>query len=440
MLRASLAAAALLCSMSIAKADTLQVGPSKTYATPSAAAAAAQDGDVIEIDAGLYAGDAAVWRADNLTIRGVGGLAHLRADGVHAEGKGIWVIKGDNTTVENIEFSGATVPDENGAGIRQEGAGLTVRGCYFHDNENGILAGDNLNSDILIEHSHFANNGFGDGFTHNMYINHVRTFTLRYSYTHHAKIGHNVKTRAHVNYVLYNRIMDESTGTSSYGVDFSNGGTSYLIGNLIHQGTNTDNSSMVSYAREGASNPSNDLYVLHNTMVNDRSIGIFLNIQSRVPAAVVRNNIFVGNGSIQGPNDPSGNCEVADPMLADPSGYDYRLQAGSPCIDTGVAPGTGGSFDLTPTHHYVHTAMAVPRQSVDTIDPGAYEYGSPADPIDAGPGAGPDANDPGGDRDGGSSSGDGDGGGCCDAGQRPLSSGLVLLAAAAWLGTRRRRS
>jgi hypothetical protein len=104
----------------------LQVGPGKEFAKPSEAAAIAQDGDIIEIDAGVYPGDVAKWWANNLTIRGVGGYAHLRADGQHAEGKAIWVIKGDNTTIEWIEFSGATVPDQNGAGIRQEGDNLTI--------------------------------------------------------------------------------------------------------------------------------------------------------------------------------------------------------------------------------------------------------------------------------------------------------------------------
>jgi hypothetical protein len=46
-------------------------------------------------------------------IRAVGGRARLRADGAHAEGKAIWVIKGNDTTIEGVEFSGAEVPDQN---------------------------------------------------------------------------------------------------------------------------------------------------------------------------------------------------------------------------------------------------------------------------------------------------------------------------------------
>src|SRR6185295_17832841 len=130
---------------------------------PSAAAEIARDGDVIEIDAGVYARDAAVWRQHRLTIRGVGGRAHLRADGAQVEGKAIWVVKGNDATIESVEFSGAKVSENNGAGIRFEGAGLTVRDCFFHDNENGILTNANQASDILVEHSEFAHNGIGDG-------------------------------------------------------------------------------------------------------------------------------------------------------------------------------------------------------------------------------------------------------------------------------------
>src|SRR5690349_12422934 len=74
-------------------ARVLQVGMGKAFSVPSKAAAAAKDGDVVEIDAGTYRGDVAVWRANNLTIRGVGGRPHLEAAGANAQGKAIWVIQ-----------------------------------------------------------------------------------------------------------------------------------------------------------------------------------------------------------------------------------------------------------------------------------------------------------------------------------------------------------
>ena len=82
----------------------LEVGPGKQFTRPSQAAKAARDGDVIEIAAGTYAKDAAVWRANNLTIRGVGGRAHMRADGADAEDKGIWVIKGATRRLKTSNF------------------------------------------------------------------------------------------------------------------------------------------------------------------------------------------------------------------------------------------------------------------------------------------------------------------------------------------------
>jgi hypothetical protein len=368
-----------------ARAATRTVGPGKTYARPCAAIAAAQDGDVIEIDAGTYSGDVCAVARSNLTLRGVGGRAHLDAAGTAYGGKAIWVIQGANTTVENIEFSGTTVPDMNGAGIRQEGAGLVVRNCYFHDNEDGILTGGG--GEILIEGSEFANNGAGDGFSHNMYIGHEKKFTLRWSYSHHAKIGHIVKSRADQNFILYNRLMDEADGTSSYTIDLPNGGTSFVIGNLVQQGPKTDNSVILAYAEEGATNTSADLYVVSNTFVNDRGSGTFLELAAAAAPAVVRDNIFFGGGTVS--SQANGNATMmagnftGDPMLVDRAGFDYHLLPGSPCVNAGVDPGAAGAMSLVPQFQYVHPLGHEARATVGVIDIGAYELGG-GSPIDGG--------------------------------------------------------
>ena len=372
-----IAASWLVCGTEASFATTLQVGPGRTYPVPSAAAAVAADGDVIEIDAGEYVGDVAFWTANNLTIRGVGGMAHLRAAGNHAGGKAIWVIQGDNTTVEYIEFSEASVPDENGAGIRQEGTHLTVRHCSCHDNENGILAGADASSDILIEHSEFARNGYGDGYSHNLYIGHVNSLTFRFNSTHHAIVGHAVKSRAFTNYILYNRIMDEADGFSSRLIDLPNGGTAVIIGNLLHQGASTSNSNMMCHACEGATNPNQALSVVNNTFVNDRWTGTFVDNRSAA-TALVANNIFVGSGTaVVGPAVEQTNLGVAtDPGFVDVSTYDYRLTAGaSGAIDLGSDPGSADGFDLTPVAHYVHPLASELRPTLGELDIGAYEYG-----------------------------------------------------------------
>ena len=353
----------------------LQVGPTRALTKPSQAAAVAQDGDTIEIDAHTYGGDVAVWKRNYLTLRGVGGRPHLKAEGKDAQGKGIWVITGTHTTVENIEFSGAKVRDRNGAAIRQEGRHLIVRSCSFHGNENGILGGGGPQSTVLIEYSEFAHNGYGDGRTHNMYIDRVGSFTLRYSYVHHAKVGHNVKTRGHTNYILYNRIMDEQTGTSSYALDIPDGGLTYIVGNLIQQGPHTENHGIIAYAAERTTNPIQELYIVNNTIVNDGPPSARFIRLNGTPTAKIINNLFVGPGTVlSGTAAMITNLTTTNPGFVDRANFDYRLTPASPALKAGTEPGAGHDFNLSPTAQYVHPARTEARAAAVPLDIGAYAF------------------------------------------------------------------
>ena len=146
--RACLAGAArfgvyfLLLVPTLPMADVIwHVGPDRELKYPSEAARKAKDGDIVEIDSGTYNNDYVKWRQKDLTIRGVGGMAHLKSRGLIPNGKAIWIMQGENIVVENVEFSGAMVKDTNGAGIRLEGGDLTLRNTFFHDNEFSILGG-----------------------------------------------------------------------------------------------------------------------------------------------------------------------------------------------------------------------------------------------------------------------------------------------------------
>ncbi|MGZ3428823.1 MAG: hypothetical protein ACXVCV_19350 [Polyangia bacterium] len=383
----------LLASSSAAWGATREVGPGKSYATPCAAIAAAQPNDRIEIDAaGTYKGDVCGWTVSGLTIVGVNGRPKIDGNGTVAQDKAIWVVSGDDTTVENVELTGAvaSAASANGAGIRQEGKNLTVRGCWFHDDQDGILAGDAAGSTILIEGSEFSHNGAGDGQSHNLYINHVDKLIFRWNYSHDAVIGHLLKTRALVSDIRYNRFSDEAEGTASYEINVPNAGTTMIVGNLIEQGPMTMNGAIIDYGSEPSGfNATSDLYVVNNTIVNDRPAGgTFVQIAAMVSTpAVLTNNIFVGGGTItnQASAVQTASYSGATPMFVAAASYDYHLVAGSPCVDMGHDPGmTAGGVSLAPSLEYVHPAMVEGRTLVGVIDIGAYELGGGTPLVDGG--------------------------------------------------------
>ena len=150
--------------------SVLTVGAGQQFATLSAALAASHDGDTIYVAAGVYVNDFAIIKT-KVEIVGVGGMAHLVHDGSVSipNGKAILVTNTD-VSLDHIEFSGARVADDNGAGIRYQGGNLTITNCYFHNNQDGILAAASPTGVIAIDRSEFGFNGAGDGLTHNLYV------------------------------------------------------------------------------------------------------------------------------------------------------------------------------------------------------------------------------------------------------------------------------
>jgi hypothetical protein len=311
-------------------------------------------------------------------------MAHMRAEGQYLSGKSIWITSGNNITIENVEFSGCAVPDHNGAGIRSEGVDLKVRHCYFHDNENGILTNSPYAGEILIEFCEFSHNGFGDGYSHNVYINHVDKLTFQFNYSHHANVGHNLKSRAAENHIVCNRIMDEETGNSSRLIDLPDGGRSIVMGNLLMQGDNAVNNNMVGYGLEGLSNPFPEFYFINNTLVNKRQASCrFLQIQPGTTDARVINNIFAGTGTILEGNATvmTNNFEetdIAKLMFVDEPAYDYRLTSASPVIEGGIIPDSAGIYSLQQRSVYLHPVDSATRLISGNPDIGCYEYDAQA--------------------------------------------------------------
>jgi hypothetical protein len=327
----------------------------------------------------------------------VHGRARIDLTGVTPAGqKGIFTVDAPNATIQSFELSGAAISaaaGNNGAGIRHGGTNLTVIDCYLHDNQDGILGSPPAagTGSIVIQASELANNGAGDGFSHNMYLGDYGSVTVTSSYTHGAKVGHLLKSRGYVNLIAYNRITDETGTTASLEIDLPNGGTSYIIGNFIEQSAASQNDAIVSSGEEGTVNPDQHVFVVNNTVVNDLGAGTFVALAAGT-TALLENNIFRGGGtvtSLAGATLTTNWTDAqGDPQLADAAAYDYHLLAGSPCIDTGTTPGMGlGSQSLVPVEEYVDPLMVEQRIIANAgIDIGADELGGTAPLGDVGMG------------------------------------------------------
>jgi hypothetical protein len=278
-------------------ARTLKVGPSQLTKLPSAAAAIAGDGDTVEIDAGEYT-DCAVWRANRLTIVGLGAGAVL-VDKTCA-GKGIFVIDGNDVTVRNITFSGAKVSDGNGAGIRAEARNLVVEHSRFLNNENGILTNPSPSSTVIVRDSEFVGNGTcAPTCGHGIYAGEMALLRVEHCRFRETKEGHHIKSRALSTEVLDSDIEDGPKGTSSFLVELPNGGNLIMKHNILEKGPMSENhSAAVAIGQEGNLHPSSQLLFEGNSFTNDMTVKTLF-VKNLVPtAAVLEKNTYKGKGIV----------------------------------------------------------------------------------------------------------------------------------------------
>lgn len=264
------------------------------------AVAAAGDGDTLELEAGDHHGQAAVITQHRLTLRGAGGPAVLHADGAHAEGKALLVVRGGQVLIEQLGFRGARVPDGNGAGIRFERGTLTLRRCSFHDNEMGLLSSDTPDAELVIEDCDFGSAPHHEGALHHLlYVGTMRSLQLSGSRFSGGWRGHLVKSRAARNLILCNQLVDGDAGEASYELDLPNAGLAWVLGNVIAQGPRPQNLALLAYGAERPLHADSALYVAHNSFVNEAAqpAAFVRHWPERLPAGtpvVTRNNLLFG--------------------------------------------------------------------------------------------------------------------------------------------------
>jgi hypothetical protein len=326
------ASADTLYSAPTAGARILTVGVGEEYATLAAAIAASRDGDVIEVQAGTYVNDTADI-THSITIEGVGGMVNLVETEPLPNEKGILIVDGAKVTIANITFSGAEIPDSegaNGAGIRYQGGDLILINDVFTGNQNGIMGtpvDGLLSNTVTIENSSFANNGdgmpesVGYGTTHDLYIGTVSNLLVENSvFLGVNGVGNVFKSRAEATCIVNNVISDMDTA-ASYSIDLPNGGVAQITGNFIEQGVNSPNWAIMEYSAESLPYANSSLVIQGNTIVNQSAASgsVGLVNYSGIMANVTGNTIvgLTSSQLVNGPVQATGNVDGSGTALSD---------------------------------------------------------------------------------------------------------------------------
>ena len=290
-----LIALALSLATPRAHARVLEVGPDKEFAAPSAAIAAAKDGDTVRIDAGEYF-DCATVSTNRLTIEGAGPNATAVLTDKVCSGKALLITNGTDITIRNITLQRARVADRNGAGIRAQGGKLTIEHVKFINNENGILAGDLPNGEILIKDSEFLRNGScAPACAHGIYVGHINLLRVENSKFFETKEAHHIKSRARRTEVIGCDLADGANGTSSYQIEAPNGGSVVVRNNTIQKGPKSENhTGAVVIGIGGVDQPTREILIEGNRFTVDGGYPSFLVINRTATEAQLKGNILKG--------------------------------------------------------------------------------------------------------------------------------------------------
>jgi hypothetical protein len=295
-LKAAALLAATLLAASGAHAATLRVGPGQPFREPSQAMAKASDGDTIRIEPGTYS-DCAVLRQNHLTFEGSGPAEKVVLAGKTCLGKAILVTDGHDITIRRMTLAHARVPDGNGAGIRMEGANLTVDDVRFLDNQDGILTAAPPHATLTVRRSLFLGNGTCEqACAHGIYAGKIDQLVAENSKFLATQQGHHIKSRAKRSLIIGNDIEDGPDGTASYLVDIPNGGDLVLRNNTLEKGPNSGNQSVaVVIGEEGATNPTREITVRNNSFRRDGEYPtVFVHNFTATPAMLFGNALSGG--------------------------------------------------------------------------------------------------------------------------------------------------
>ena len=250
------------------------------------AVADAGPGGTIRIKAGRYnATDVEI--PYDLTIIGEGRVVITSVRPVR---KGLLVVlRGAGLDVQGIIFQSATSPDENGAGIRMEGRELNAYNCTFINNENGILAGGEDGSELRIIDSTFIGNGYGDGYSHGIYMSNGARILVEGSRFEGTRIGHHIKSIASQSTIVRDSVFKDGNGQPSYVVDVTGGGDMVVERNTITRAASAEQETFFNYdtsrgGRRGA------ITIAYNQITNEKPNASLLRNPEKAPVTLKENS------------------------------------------------------------------------------------------------------------------------------------------------------
>lgn len=267
---------------------TIHVSKTGKIESLQEAVSKSKPGDRIELEEGDYP-DTFVVIHHELTIVGLGSGARLFSDQLIPNGKA-YLVSNANLTLQNIHFENAQVADRNGAGIRYQGGNLSIVDCTFSNNENGILGANDRDGQILIQGSTFKQNGYGDGYTHAIYIAKIDSLSVENSHFFATRAGHHIKSRAKRTRVE-NSFLDDGTSDTSYSIDLPNGGENFVVNNIMIQSANPGNPAFVNFGSR-LTHTDNYLEIRGNTFVNHFSSGAGVNNHTEEVVLITRNSLY----------------------------------------------------------------------------------------------------------------------------------------------------
>ena len=271
-------------------AAMLEVGDGKPFQRIEDAVAQAKAGDEIVVhpkgDGSPYRQPVLMIRTASLTVRTVDEKTPVVLDGngyVYS-GKGPipraivqFDPEANGCVLDGFTLINARNESHNGAGVRINQANdVTIRNCVIRRNDMGIMSNGEVakrrGAGQIIEKCTIADNGTkkDPGYNHNLYLGGT-SVTVKNCEIARAVTGHNLKSRAHLNFIIENHLHDscnrELDLVDAEGTTDIAGSDTFLIGNTIVEDPKCiGNKAVIHFGRDGKATHNGTLWLIGNTI------------------------------------------------------------------------------------------------------------------------------------------------------------------------------